>query len=121
MLLLKYWFAPEAEYIVTYDSVLISDNNVGHEWYIYVECDGERVRDGDSIIGKIEYDKELVVYAIEEDIYEDVGEEIVNIELGEHSLSKTIKVYPEENRGRYSGRQAEWEINLKIDFVKKMN
>ena len=106
---------------VTLVNAYISYNDsVGNEWYYYSEVNSSKYEIGQSKTFSILPSGKIHLYseAYEEDSWVDVGSDdsyikVSELKKGKAKIKKT-SVIVTENRGRYSGNQAEWIFIYRI-------
>lgn len=104
---------------ITLQSVeLIENNHVGNEWYTTASINGKTIKEGSTVTLNLKSSDsiQLKAYAEEQDKVPDIGTKSVSVKVSSLSktLNKSLVVQVVENRGRYSGKTAEWKFAFKI-------
>ena len=104
--------APVKKYIVTLTNMtLISNNSVGNDWCNTILINGSKI----DLYKSIEFNTHNLnagILIVENDKIPDVGQKNVNLKKG----INTINIDVVENRGRYSGNVATWQVILKVEY-----
>ena len=108
-------------YEVTITSTEIFNNHVGNNWYERYSCDGKPFVNGEKWTVPLGTAQTLTidVTVTENDVWPDVGYSSLSVDLKEAFKTSTI-VTVTENKGRYKGNCAQWEINCTVKLVKKI-
>jgi hypothetical protein len=95
-------------------SKCLSNNHVGNEWGSYFSVNGSKINSGDTITVKRNSSLSVYTEIVEYDNIPDVGQASYNFtvtpEYFEYGVMITQTIYVRENRGRYSGNTATWEV-----------
>ena len=106
-------------YKITYSAYMLSNNHVGNEWGYTLFYDNKRIKSGELITctlgDKINVSAEVYEY----DSIMDYGYSNVTLVM-EDGYSVSDEVYVYENRGRYYGNVAIWQINYYVSLVKSV-
>lgn len=108
-------------YMLSFETKQLSNHSVGNNWRFAYTCDGEIVSDGKEWTVPIGTDKivELRVVITEQDKSPDIGEGTLMVSLSDgFATSELITVT--EDKGRYTGNTAQWEITCQVTFVKQL-
>ena len=114
--------APVAEKFkvtISYSAKIASNDHVGNSWTTYIEVGDTTIKKGKSAKVEVTGEDTIKIYctAIENDKIPDEGS--VTIEVPIKDLKKGKNTYKSsvtvtENRGRYSGNQAEWNFTVTV-------
>ncbi len=105
---------------VTLVSVELVDNDhVGNEWYTTATVNGKTIEEGSTLTLTVKPTDtlKLKAYAEEQDKIPDKGTTNATLKVSnvKKSVSKELNVKVVENRGRYSGNEADWKFTFKIE------
>lgn len=105
---------------VTLVSVELVDNDhVGNEWYTTASVNGKTIEEGSTLTLTVKPTDtlKLKAYAEEQDKIPDKGTTNATLKVSnvKKSVSKELNVKVVENRGRYSGNEADWKFTFKIE------
>lgn len=105
---------------VTLVSVELVDNDhVGNEWYTTASVNGKTIEEGSTLTLTVKPSDtlKLKAYAEEQDKIPDKGTTNATLKVSnvKKSVSKELNVKVVENRGRYSGNEADWKFTFKIE------
>lgn len=104
------------EYKITYSINMISNNHVGNEWGYEVSYNNNSISSGYIISGEVDASITISASICEYDSVMDYGTSNINLNLVDN-FSITDKVVVRENRGRYYGNEAIFEINYYVELV----
>ncbi|RUT28008.1 hypothetical protein EJP77_18505 [Paenibacillus zeisoli] len=97
---------------------LVENNHVGNEWYTESFINGKRIEEGESVTLNLKSTGSVTLKAAveEQDSIPDEGSSssAVKVSSISKSITKSLNVVVEENRGRYSGNTAEWKFVYQI-------
>ncbi|OXM16726.1 hypothetical protein [Paenibacillus herberti] len=101
---------------------LVENNHVGNEWWSGGYVNGKELKEGGSVTLTLKGSDtiKLKAEAQEQDKIPEDGEASKSIKVStikKGTVTKTLDVTVVENRGRYSGEQANWEFTFKIQKV----
>ena len=103
---------------VSVSSRCVSYNSVGNEWGTYFSVNGSQINSGDIVSVKRNSNLSVYTEVIEYDNIPDVGRGsykfTVTPEYFEDGVVVTQTIYVQENRGRYSGNVATWEVEYEF-------
>ncbi len=91
---------------------LESNNSVGNEWTTDFTYNGSLIQSGDIVTVPLNNSITITGSVIEHDSFPDYGSGSVRLTTDGSTKSKTI--YVRENRGRYSGNLAVWQMECSI-------
>ena len=96
----------------------VSNNHVGNDWSNQITYNGTAVRNGDTITASLNGRITIKGMAVENDSIPDRGSGSVTISLagGEKSTQFSVR----ENRGRYSGNLAIWELTCSVTLIERI-
>ncbi|GIO13834.1 hypothetical protein J19TS2_33890 [Cohnella xylanilytica] len=105
---------------VTLVSVELVDNDhVGNEWYTTASVNGKTIEEGSTLTLTVKPTDtlKLKAYAEEQDKIPDKGTTNATLKVSnvKKSVNKELNVKVVENRGRYSGNEADWKFTFKIE------
>lgn len=92
--------------------------SVGNEWIKSVEYNGKTIRNGETITAPLNSGITLKATVIENDSIPDTGKGSVYLMLD--GTEKTTEIYVRENRGRYSGNYAIWELTCSVTLIERI-
>lgn len=101
--------------------LLITNNSVGDEWQLNYICNGETISSGKRWIVPLDIieNTTIDINITEKDKFPDVGTDSLSVTLAEGFQTSTTIVIT-ENRGKYCGNIAEWEITFVIKLVERI-
>lgn len=111
--------ARNAIYQITINTDMISNNHVGNEWQVQTTYNGQNIKNGDQITTNTNSSITIKATIVENDSIRDVGTGSVTLTSKDGS-SSTIQINVRENRGRYSGNVAVWELTCSIRLIKRV-
>ena len=92
--------------------------SVGNEWLKSIEYNGKSINNGQTITVPINSGITIKGTVIESDSVPDVGSG--SVYLSSNGGEKTIEIYVRENRGRYSGNFAIWELTCSAELIERV-
>lgn len=104
------------EYKITYSIDMISNNHVGNEWGYEVSYNNSIISSGYIISGEADSSITISSSICEYDSVMDYGTSSVDLSLTPN-FSITDKIIVTENRGRYYGNEAIFEINYYVELI----
>ena len=107
-------------YEINISSVCISNNSVGNEWYKTYTMDGKIISSKEQIIAPLDKITKMTINAtvVERDEWSDRASKDITFTLRENEkITSTIIVT--ENKGRFKGNIARWEITVSVKLIKK--
>ena len=109
-------------YELSIEAELISNDSVGNDWIKTYTCDGKTITDGDQWTVPLDTAKTISISAtiIENDKWDDVGSDSIVVTLVDDYKAST-QITVTENKGRYKGNQAIWEITCIVKLVDKLS
>ncbi len=107
-----------AVYEVSILENLLHNDSVGNDWEKTYCCDGSRLTDGTRFTVPIgdNINKEIDIVIVENDKDKDIGACSTSINLTDGFVD-IIEVIVTENKGRYCGRTAKWQIIFTVELV----
>ncbi|MCM3747322.1 hypothetical protein M3223_08135 [Paenibacillus pasadenensis] len=100
---------------------LVENNHVGNEWWWGSYVNGKELEEGSSVTLTLKSSDtiKLKAEAQEQDKIPEEGAANKSIKVSsvKGTITKSLNVTVEENRGRYSGEQATWKFTFKIQKV----
>ncbi|MBQ4152763.1 MAG: FIVAR domain-containing protein [Oscillospiraceae bacterium] len=99
-------------YKIFYSLTLIDSNSVGNEWSKSITCNGSLIESGDTVAVPLNSAITITGTVTEHDSVPDYGSGSIRLTSDNSTQSKTI--YVRENRGRYSGNLAVWQLEGSI-------
>lgn len=110
--------ASKGVYRISCSLMRLSTNSVGNEWSSGITYNGESIHSGDTITAALNGTITITGTAIEHDSIPDSGSGSVSLSLpgGE----KSTQFYVRENRGRYAGNLAIWELTCSATLVERI-
>lgn len=98
---------------------LVDNDHVGNEWYTTASVNGKTIEEGSTLTLTVKPTDtlKLKAYAEEQDKIPDKGTTNATLKVSnvKKSVSKELNVKVVENRGRYSGNEADWKFTFKIE------
>jgi len=98
---------------------LVENDHVGNEWYTTASVNGKTIEEGSTLTITVKPTDtlKLKTYAEEQDKIPDKGTTNATLKVSnvKKSVSKELNVKVVENRGRYSGNEADWKFTFKIE------
>ena len=107
---------------ITWSASLVENNHVGNDWSKSFAVNGEAFRSGNSIILDPGSSFTVHFYVVERDKYPDTGSFSETIKYTDnlckngYTISRTVSV--REDRGRYAGNYAYWNLKITITPIK---
>jgi len=107
-------------YKIEYDFSLISNNNVGEEWGKTVVHNGQIIENGYCLTREFNKNESFKCFIIEDDNISDIGVGEIRICFkNEKTTKEKITITVRENRGKYSGSVAKWNVCLIATLVER--
>ena len=97
---------------------MLANMSVGNEWLKSIEYNGKSIRNGDTITAPLSSGITITGTVIESDSVPDYGSGSVYLSLD--GSEKTTEIYVRENRGRYSGNYAIWELCCSAELIERI-
>lgn len=97
---------------------MMANMSVGNEWLSSIEYNGQTLRNGDTITAPLSSGITITGTVIESDSVPDYGSGSVRLSLD--GKEKTTEIYVRENRGRYSGNFAIWELTCSAELIERV-
>lgn len=97
---------------------MTANMSVGNEWLSSIEYNGKTLRNGDTITAPLNSGITITGTVIESDSVPDYGSGSVRLSLD--GGEKTTEIYVRENRGRYSGNFAIWELCCSAELIERV-
>lgn len=110
--------AKKGVYKITCSLSRLATNHVGNEWSSGITYNGKIIHSGDSITASLNGSITIMGTAIEHDSIPDSGSGSVTIPLS--GGEKSTQFYVRENRGRYSGNLAVWELTCSATLIERI-
>lgn len=110
--------ATKGVYKITCSLSRLATNHVGNEWSSGITYNGKIIHSGDSITASLNGSITIMGTAIEHDSIPDSGSGSVTIPLS--GGEKSTQFYVRENRGRYSGNLAVWELTCSATLIERI-
>lgn len=107
-------------YKINIYAYMIYNNHVGNEWYYYTTYNNNEFNSGNQIIGKNNETIDLITTIIEDDKITDYGTNYITIKLTDN-YEATKQITVRENRGRYTGNTALWEVKYSVKLLETIN
>ena len=107
-------------YKINIYAYMIYNNHVGNEWYYYTTYNNNEFNSGNQIIGKNNETIDLITTIIEDDKITDYGTNYITIKLTDN-YEATKQITVRENRGRYTGNTALWEVKYSVKLIETIN
>lgn len=95
----------------------LTTNHVGNEWSSGITYNGKSIHSGDAITASLNGSITITGTAIEYDSIPDSGSGSVSISL--NGGEKSTQFYVRENRGRYAGNLAVWELTCSATLIER--
>lgn len=92
--------------------------SVGNEWLKSIEYNGNTISNGQTITVPINSGITIKGIVIESDSVPDIG--YGSVYLSSSGGEKTTEIYVRENRGRYSGNLAIWELTCSAELIERV-
>lgn len=108
--------AQKGIYKITYSAYMLSNNHVGNEWGYMIFHNSNKFKNGDLVTANIDSNIMLSAEVYEYDKVMDYGTSSVNLILKD-GYEATTEVIVRENRGRYYGNIATFEIECYVELV----
>lgn len=112
--------ASKAIYKINIYAYMISNNHVGNEWYYYTTHNGNEFNNGNQIIAKSNSTINLTTTIVEDDKIPDYATNYITLSLKDN-YETTDQITVRENRGRYTGNIAIWEITYSVKLIETIN
>ncbi len=102
-------------------ATLLSNHSVGNDWVTRYTCNGEPMQKTTRLLLPIGTTEEVKVEAtiIEQDKYPESGTGTLSASLCDGVETSTL-ITVKENRGRYKGHTATWEIVCTVTLVEQV-
>ena len=104
---------------LSYSAKMTSNDHVGNSWSTYIEVGDATIKKRKSAKLEVDSTDTIKIYcsAIENDKIPDEGSATIEVPVkdlkkGKNTFKTTVIVT--ENRGRYSGNQAEWSFTVTV-------
>lgn len=110
--------ATNGVYKITCSLSRLATNHVGNEWSSGITYNGNAIHSGDTITAALNGSITIRGTAIEHDSIPDTGSGSVTIPLS--GGEKSTQFYVRENRGRYSGNLAVWELTCSATLIERI-
>ncbi len=111
--------ATKGVYLIETEWKMISNDSVGNEWVKSVRCNGEDWEKKKEIIADLNSAITVNASITERDSVPDHGEGDLKLHL-EDGFSASETIYVWENRGRYSGNKAQWELKCTVRLLRRI-
>ena len=98
---------------------MLSNNHVGNEWYYYTTYNNNEFNNETQIIDKNNTKINLITTIVEDDKIPDYGTNYITITLKDN-FEATERISVRENRGRYTGNIAIWEIKYSVKLIENI-
>lgn len=108
--------AKKGIYRINYIADMLSNNHVGNEWGYEIYYNDEAISNGATITAPINSNISIEATVIEYDKITDYGYSYIDLTLKDNEIAKTT-VTVRENRGRYTGNIATWEITCYVNLI----
>ena len=109
--------AVKGVYKINYSIYMISNDHVGNDWGTDVTYNGNSISSGYEVTGQADSSLDIVAYVYEYDVIMDYDYSRITLTL-EDDFEVVNRITVKENRGRYYGNIAVWEIKCSVDLVK---
>ena len=96
----------------------LATNHVGNDWSSGITYNGKSIHSGDTIIALLNGSITITGTAIEHDSIPDSSGGSVSISL--NGGEKSTQFYVRENRGRYAGNLAVWELTCSATLIERI-
>lgn len=108
-------------YEVSISASLLHNNSVGNDWQQVFTCEGSPVGNRERWTVPLDTVKTVVIDTTirEEDKWPDIGSGSLSVDLVDGFTTSTVFTVT-ENKGRYRGNTAEWEIACSVTLVEKV-
>ena len=108
-------------YEVNLSASLVQNNSVGNDWETVFTCDGLQITNRKRWTVPLDIVKTVVVDATitERDKWPDIASGSLCVDLVD-GFSTSIFITITENKGKYEGNTAEWEITCTVAFIEKI-
>lgn len=110
--------ATKGVYKITCSLSLLATNHVGNDWSSGITYNGKTIHSGDTITASLNGSITIKGTAVEHDSIPDSGSGSVTISLS--GGEKSTQFYVRENRGRYSGNLAVWELTCSATLIERI-
>lgn len=110
--------ATKGVYKITCSLSRLATNHVGDEWSSGITYNGKTIHSGDTITASLNGSITITGTAVEHDSIPDSGSGSVTIALS--GGEKSTQFYVRENRGRYSGYVAVWELTCSATLIERI-
>ena len=110
--------ATKGVYKITCSLSRLATNHVGNEWSSGITYNGKTIHSGDTITASLNGSITIKGTAVEHDSIPDSGSGSVTIPLS--GGEKSTQFYVRENRGRYSGNLAVWELTCSAMLIERI-
>lgn len=110
--------AKKGVYKITCSLRRLATNHVGNDWSSGITYNGKSIHSGDTITASLNGSITITGTAIEHDSIPDSGSGSVSISL--NGGEKSIQFYVRENRGRYAGNLAVWELTCSATLIERI-
>lgn len=104
--------AKNCKYIITFETKLIFNQHVGNDWSFHFYFQNEEIKSGDVLQVSLSEPIVIKTLVIENDKIPDKSEK--DFSIFPHNSSNTTEIEIKENRGRYIGNKAKWDIVCKL-------
>ena len=111
--------ATKGVYRLRISSYRVYNNHVGNQWSQYYTCNGKEFNSYDTITAKFNSTVTIGVKIVERDSIPDVGRGTIYLKL-QDGQEKSINIIVRENRGRYSGNTAKWEVTCSVELLERI-
>lgn len=108
-------------YEVTISGYQLYNNHIGNDWEMLYMCDNRRISSGERWTLPLGMEKTITIdiTLTECDLWDDIGFGSLSVVLkDDYKTSTTVTVI--ENKGRYKGNKAQWEITCLVKLVEKL-
>ena len=106
-------------YKINIYAYMLSNNHVGNEWYYYTTYNNNEFNNETQIIDKSNTKINLITTIVEDDKIPDYGTNYITITL-KNNFEATERISVRENRGRYTGNIAIWEIKYSVKLIENI-
>ena len=110
-----------AIYRINISKKCVRNNSVGNDWYFEYWINGESFYSGYELVAPLDrkLEKTIRVKITEDDSYPDTAMKEVGIPIRD-GVSDTLTLTVKENKGRYAGNTATWEVTITVTLVEKI-